>query len=248
MRALLTVFDWVEERATRVKRRKEENAWVDRHSRCNQRDLLKIIELAREVGSLFRIQDHKQDDKKEDREGLNASTQSLKEDWDEDHGHFSKHDHTLPVITVRVVAIEEESVLALNFWILKLISRFVEKKPCSQRNAKDPEKKTRDATKQRPQEVRPSEALDIEIPDESELWVDSTTAKCERSLLEHTKDNVGDGRVEEEEQNDEGGCQATVSLARAVAIKHLPESEAYESEEEREENVSGEVNENLPNE
>ena len=53
----------------------------------------------------------------------------------------------------------------------------MEKKPCSQRNAKDPEKKTRDAAKQSPVKVRPSEALDIEVSNEMEALVNFATAK-----------------------------------------------------------------------
>ena len=76
-----------------------------------------------------------------------------------------------------MVPVEEESVLALDLAVLELVLRFAQQKPSPKRNAKHPEQETRNASKQSPVEVRSSEALDVEILDQTKLRVDSATTK-----------------------------------------------------------------------
>ena len=80
IRIELTVFERVKARAGGINGGEKEQARVDSHSRSNERDLLEVVELAREVGPCLGSNDYTHDDEKEDREGLDASAKSLEED------------------------------------------------------------------------------------------------------------------------------------------------------------------------
>ena len=87
-----------------------------------------------------------------------------------------------------------------------------------------------------------SEALEIQIADEAEIRIDSTTTKAIRKdLLEDTEDMVGDGGVEEEEEDNDGGCDSAGCLGSVTAIKGIPEEETNHSKEEGKEQVGQEV-------
>ena len=60
-------------------------------------------------------------------------------------------------------------------------------------------------------------------------------------LLEDTEDRVGDGRVEEEEKNDDGSSDSTGSFGFVTPIKCIPEEETNSSKEEGKEEVSQKV-------
>ena len=68
-----------------------------------------------------------------------------------------------------MVPIKEEPVLALYFLILQLISGLMKEQPGTERNPEHPEEQTRYTSKESPEEVRPTETLDIEISDQSEV-------------------------------------------------------------------------------
>ena len=68
-----------------------------------------------------------------------------------------------------MISIEEEAVLALHFNILELVFLLAKDQPSSQRDAEHPEQKTRNASEQSPVHVGASEALYIEVLDESEI-------------------------------------------------------------------------------
>ena len=114
----LTVLSWIEEGVGGIKRGEEEETRVDCDAGGDEGNLFEVIQLASEIRPLFGSESDEHDDEKEDRESLYSGAECLKEDRDEDHGYFAVHDDTLPVVGARVVAIEEESVLALHLSVV----------------------------------------------------------------------------------------------------------------------------------
>ena len=54
--------------------------------------------------------------------------------------------------------------------------------------------------------------------------------KSKRDSLKDTEDVVGDGRVEEEEKDNESGGETTGGLGSVVAVKRVPEEETDTSQ------------------
>ena len=108
--------------------------------------MFEIIQLTSKIGSLLGSENNEEYNHKEHAEGLDPGAKCLEEDRDEYHGYLAIHDDTLPVVSARTVALEEESILALYFVVLELIFPFLEQKPSAQRDASHPEQQAWDTS------------------------------------------------------------------------------------------------------
>ena len=135
----LTVFVTVEIRRRRLGGWEEEETRVDGDTGSDQRNDLERVELACQIWLLFFSEDYEEEKQDEDNQCLDASARGPKEDCNEDHSDFTQHHHTLPIVSVLLVAFEEEPIPLCHLFIEKLILPFSKQSPSQPRNAYYPE-------------------------------------------------------------------------------------------------------------
>ena len=70
----------------------------------------------------------------------------------------------------------------------------------------------------------------------------------EGDLLKHTEDTVGDGRVEEKEENNERSDETRRSFGSISSMENKPKEECSRSKKKRKKKVSEKVDEDSPDE
>ena len=86
-----------------------------------------------------------------------------------------------------------------------------------------------------------SPTLEREVRHQTELIIDLESTKGHQELLEKKEGGGGDGRVDEEEENDGGGDGPIAESGSVPRVEDGPHSETEEDEKERKGDVNQEV-------